>query len=110
MLDVLAGHADIVGDLVDLMALFSPGQDAGAAKAVNGGMVGIVGVNVPIVFLDLAGNPFLAAAADGAAFRGVGEPSRPARADRRGCIARSSANRGAGRRGIARWVSASGSW
>jgi hypothetical protein len=43
MLDVLAGDADIVGDLVDLMALFSPGQDAGAAQAVNGRMVGIVG-------------------------------------------------------------------
>jgi hypothetical protein len=68
MLDVLAGHADIVGDLVDLIALFSPGQDASAAQAVNGRVVGIVRVNVPIVFLDLAGNPFLPAPADGAAF------------------------------------------
>ncbi len=43
VLDVLTGHADIVGDLVDLIALFSPGQDAGAAQAVNGRMVGIAG-------------------------------------------------------------------
>src|SRR5882672_12261619 len=88
MLDVLAGHADIVGDLVDLIALFSPGQDASAAQAVNGRMVDIVGVNVPIVFLDLAGNPFLPAAADGAAFRGVGEPSPPARAQTVGGVLR----------------------
>jgi hypothetical protein len=31
MLDVLAGHADIVGDLVNLIAFLGPGQDSGPA-------------------------------------------------------------------------------
>jgi hypothetical protein len=32
--DVLARHADVVGDLVDLIALLGAGQDAGASQAV----------------------------------------------------------------------------
>ena len=80
MLDVLPGHADVVGDLVDLVALLGAGEDAGAAQAVDGRMVSVVGIDVPIVFLDLGGNPFFPAAAYLPAFRGVGEPSTPTRA------------------------------
>ena len=36
MLDVLAGHADIVGDLVDLIALLGAGENPGAAQPVDG--------------------------------------------------------------------------
>jgi hypothetical protein len=32
VLDVLAGHADIVGDLVDLLALLDAGEDSGPAQ------------------------------------------------------------------------------
>ena len=45
MIDVLARHADVVGDLVDVVALFGTGQDAGAAEPVNGRMVGVVRVD-----------------------------------------------------------------
>jgi hypothetical protein len=55
VVDVLPRHADVVGDLVGLIALLGTRQDAGAAQAVNGRMVGVVGVDVPIVFLDLGG-------------------------------------------------------
>jgi hypothetical protein len=34
VLDVLAGHADIVGDLVDLIALLGAGEDSGPAQPV----------------------------------------------------------------------------
>ena len=78
VLDVLARHADIVGDLVDLVALLGARKDAGAAKAVNGGMVGIIGIDVPLIFLDLSGDPFLPAAAEDATFLCVGEPAAPA--------------------------------
>jgi hypothetical protein len=33
VLDVLAGHADVVGDLVDPIALLGARQDAGASQA-----------------------------------------------------------------------------
>jgi hypothetical protein len=46
MFEVPAGHADIVGDLVDLVALFSPGQDAGAAHAVGGLLRGLRRIEV----------------------------------------------------------------
>jgi hypothetical protein len=36
MLEVLAGHADLVGDLVYLTALFSPGQDDPEVVAIVG--------------------------------------------------------------------------
>jgi F0F1-type ATP synthase epsilon subunit len=49
VLDVLPGHADVVGDLVDLVALLGARQDAGAAQAVDGGLVSVVGLDVPIV-------------------------------------------------------------
>jgi hypothetical protein len=48
VLDVLPGHADVVGDLVDLVALLGARQDAGAAQAVDGRMVSVVGLDVPI--------------------------------------------------------------
>ena len=35
VLDVLAGHADIVGDLVDLIALLGAGEDSGPAQPVD---------------------------------------------------------------------------
>jgi hypothetical protein len=34
VLDVLPGHADVVGDLVDLIALLGARKDAGAAQPV----------------------------------------------------------------------------
>lgn len=36
MLHHLPRHADVVGDLVDLVTLLVPAQEAGAAQAVNG--------------------------------------------------------------------------
>jgi hypothetical protein len=51
VLDVLPGHADVVRDLVDLVALLGARQDAGAAQAVDGRMVSVVGLDVPIVLL-----------------------------------------------------------
>ena len=80
VLDVLPGHADVVGDLVDLVALLGPRQDAGAAQAVDGRMVSVVGLDVPIVLLDLGGNPFFPAATYLPAFRGLGKPATPTRA------------------------------
>jgi hypothetical protein len=77
-LDVLAGHADVVCDLVDLVALLGACQDA--AQAVDGRMVRVVGLDVPIVLLDLGGNPFFPAATYLPAFRGVGKPATPTRA------------------------------
>ena len=45
VLDILPGHADVVGDLVDLVALLGARQDAAAAQAVDGGMVSVVGLD-----------------------------------------------------------------
>ncbi len=45
VLNVLARHADVVGDLVGFIALLGTGEDAGAAQAMNGRMVGVVGVD-----------------------------------------------------------------
>ena len=42
MPDVLARHADIVGDLVNLIALLGAGEDSGPAEPVDGRMVGVV--------------------------------------------------------------------
>ena len=81
VLDVLPGHADVVGDLVDLVALLGARQDAGAAQAVDGRMVSVVGLYVPIVLLDLGGNPFFPAATYLPAFR-VSASQRPQRARR----------------------------
>jgi hypothetical protein len=88
VLDVLPGHADVVGDLVNLVALLGARQDAGAAQAVDGRMVGVLGIDVPFVFLDLGGNPFLPALAELAAFRCVSEPAATARAQTVGCVLR----------------------
>jgi hypothetical protein len=49
MIDVLARHADVVGDLVGLIALLGARQNAGAAETVDGRVVGVLGVDVPIV-------------------------------------------------------------
>ncbi|WP_213770639.1 hypothetical protein [Bradyrhizobium sp. dw_78] len=38
-------------------------------------MVGIIGINVPFVLLDLGGNPFLPSAADDATFCRIVEPA-----------------------------------
>jgi hypothetical protein len=51
MIDVLARHADVVGDLVGLIALLGARQNAGAAQTVDGRVVGVLGVDVPIVLL-----------------------------------------------------------
>ena len=80
VLDVLPGHADVVGDLVDLVALLGARQDARAAQAVDGRMVSVVGLYVPIVLLDLGGDPFFPAATYLPSFRGVGKPATPTRA------------------------------
>jgi hypothetical protein len=40
VLDVLARHADVVGDLVDLIALLGARQNAGAAQPVDRRVVG----------------------------------------------------------------------
>ena len=36
MLDVLPGHADIVGDLVNLIAFLGAGEDSGPAQPMDG--------------------------------------------------------------------------
>ena len=64
VLDVLARHADVVGDLVDLIALLGAGEDAGAPQPVDRGMVGVLRVDIPFVLLDLGGDPFLPVAAE----------------------------------------------
>jgi hypothetical protein len=88
VLDVLARHADIVGDLVDLVALLGAGEYSSSAQAVDGRMVGIVGVDVPIVFLDLRRNPFLPTPAGDATFLRVGKPAAPPRAQAVGRVLR----------------------
>jgi hypothetical protein len=55
--DVLRGHADVVGDLVDLVALLGADQDARAAQAMDGRMVSVVGVDIPIVSLGPGPSP-----------------------------------------------------
>ena len=86
MLDVLSRHTDVVGDLVNLVALLSAGEDASLAQPVNCWMVGVVGINVPIVFLDLGTNPFLPAATGDTAFWGVSESASPPRAKAVGSV------------------------
>jgi len=85
VIDVLARHADVVGDLVDLVALFGTGQDAGAPQPMNGWVICIIRIDIPFIFLDLGGDPFLPFAADEATFLCVGEPASPARAQTVGC-------------------------
>ena len=51
-------------------------------------MVGVIRIDVPIVFLDLGANPFFPAAANDAAFGCIGEPSPPARAKTVGRVLR----------------------
>ena len=75
MQDVLAGHPDIVGDLVDFVALLGAGKDSRAAQTMDGRVVGVVRFDIPLVLLDLDSDPLLPAAAEGAAFLRVGEPS-----------------------------------
>jgi hypothetical protein len=48
VLDVLAGHADVVGDLVKLIALFGAGQHAGAAQAVGGVLLALRRVKIEV--------------------------------------------------------------
>jgi len=88
MVDVLARHADVIGDLVDLVALFGPSKDSGAAQAVNRGVIGVFGVDVPFVFLNLGGDPFLPAPAEFAPLWGVGKPAAVARAKTVGRVLR----------------------
>jgi hypothetical protein len=106
VLDVLARDVDIIGDLVDLVALLGAGEDAGAAQPVNRRVVGVLWIDVPVVLLDLGGNLFLPATADLLAFRRTLKPAAPARASRRACTARPSASSGTGHRGGARSASA----
>src|SRR5437870_5362640 len=47
VLDHLPGHADVVGDLVDIVALSVPSQDAGAAQPVNGRVLRVLRIDVP---------------------------------------------------------------
>jgi hypothetical protein len=54
VLDVLARDVDIIGDLVDLVALLGADEDAGAAQPVNRRVVGVLWIDVPVVLLDLA--------------------------------------------------------
>jgi hypothetical protein len=79
--DVLTGHADVVGDLVDVIALLATGQDAGAAKPMDRRMVSLFRVDVPLVFLDLRGDPLLPALAEDAAFLRFGVPAPQPRAE-----------------------------
>jgi hypothetical protein len=48
MIDAPARHTDVVGDLVDLVALPGARQSAGGVEPVNGRMVCVVRVDVPI--------------------------------------------------------------
>jgi len=111
VLDVLAGHADVVGDLVDPIALLGACQDAGASQAVDGRMIGVLGVDVPEVFFDLTGDQLLPTLAELLAFGRIGEPSPIARAQAvGGCIALPSGNRGTDPRGSVGWAASSASW
>jgi hypothetical protein len=51
VLDVLARHADVIGDLVDIIALLSAGKDSRAAQTMDGRVVGVVRFDIPLVFL-----------------------------------------------------------
>jgi hypothetical protein len=61
--DHLPRHADVIGDLVHLIAKGKAYQNASTAEAVDGGIVGVVGSDLPFVFADLSGHPFLPATA-----------------------------------------------
>jgi hypothetical protein len=81
VLNVLARHSNIIGNLVDLVPLLRAGKDSRTAQPVYGWMVGFVRFDVPFVFLDLGGDPFLPAAADDAAFLSLCVPTPQARAE-----------------------------
>jgi hypothetical protein len=66
--------------LVDFIALLGAGKNAGAAQSVDRRMVGVLGINVPFVFPDLARDPFLSAATQLLAFWSIRRPVAPARA------------------------------
>jgi hypothetical protein len=89
--------------------LLGSGENAGAAQPMDRWMIGVVGVDIPLVLLDLGGDPLLPAAAKLAAFFRAFEPAAPARADRRRYIGRPSANRDRGLRGSDRSVLANAS-
>ena len=57
-------HADVVGNLLDLIPQLAAGKDSRAAQAVNCRMLGVIRLNIPFVFLDLQTNPFLPASAN----------------------------------------------
>ncbi len=54
MLDFLTRHADVVGDLIDIVSLLSAGKNAGATQAVYGRVIGIIGIDVQSYFLTCA--------------------------------------------------------
>jgi hypothetical protein len=71
VLDHLPGHPHVVGDLVDIVALSVPGQDAGAAQPVNGRVLRLFRVDVPVVLRDYLGQPLLSFRAEFLALRGL---------------------------------------
>jgi hypothetical protein len=54
----LAGHADVVGDLVNILAFRPTCEDAGATQAMNGWPFNIVRVDFPFILGNLGCNPF----------------------------------------------------
>ncbi len=49
-LDHRTGHANVVRDLVNVVARGAPQQNAGATQAVNGRVGRVVGLDLPFVF------------------------------------------------------------
>jgi hypothetical protein len=57
VLHVLARHTDVVGDLVDVIAVLGAGEDTGPAQPVNGRVVCVFRIDVPFVLPGLRSKP-----------------------------------------------------
>ena len=68
MFDVLTRHANVIGDLVNIVSLLGPSENASAAQPMNGWVIGLVGIDIPIVLFDLGADLLLPALAEGATF------------------------------------------
>ena len=57
MFDHLARHADVIGDLLDIVTQCSSRKNSSATKAVNRRMLRVQGIDIPIVFFNLVSDP-----------------------------------------------------
>ena len=85
MLDDLARHADVVRDLIDVVPGHPPRQDAAAAQAMNGWVRRLLGIDVPLILLDLLCDPGLPILAELRPVFSI-EPTVPALAEARWVI------------------------